>query len=261
MLFLGSLTLNAQQLDNIILYTGDTLRCNIIEMSNDEIKYRFPNEQMINVMNIFLMKEIVMASGRVIGYKVVPVLSESDWENVIVTDDERKAIGLKFIKSIKATSSVWRSLKESEGDKAYVELKKEAARNQCNVVVLFGDMTRSFNKWTGQNDIELRANIYRYPFVETLIDNWVEDVIKKPKGSYSRWGYEKYKDLDDAIKEITNTTPIVSVKSISSRIVTYGNAASECPEGEDKVEFTTAWNKLKKRFNNRISSFGIIIDE
>lgn len=254
-----------QRLDSLFLNNGDIVPCRITEASSSEVKYVYPDESLVNIVDMMQVKQVKLASGRVIkGQSVEPVLSEADWARVIVTNDENMAKGLKFVKTIKAKSSVWRGLSESESDKAYVELKKEAARYHCHLVVLVGDLTRSANYWTGQNDIELRANIYTYPFVEVSVnadwEAWRDSVIKNPYGSYNKTGYKRYgmlMDMIDGLTEDSSTNELAH--DIAYKIGIYKQVCdSFLPNSVDGEQFARAYGKLKKTLDKKMMKFNLL---
>ena len=258
----------SQELDRIILHSGDTIRCNVTELSSAEVKFRYPNESLLNVKNMMLVKEIRLASGRVIeGEKILPVFSEADWRRVIVTGDESLAEGLKYVATIKAKSSVWRSIAESESDKALVELKQEAARHQCHLAVLVGGYTRTANGWTAGGDVEMRANIYTYPFMDKLADvgtgDLMDQVTNRPGGSYSRIGYKAYRAIMDDIEKINEATFPDKLADISKRIDEYKEAVVACPDAavDDKQEFLRALYKLDRRFANMCKKYNLKISK
>lgn len=258
----------SQDLDRIILHSGDTIKCNVMELSSAEVRFRYPTESLVNVEKMVQVRRIELASGRVVeGEKIRPVLSEADWERVIVTGDESKADGLKYVATIKAKSSVWRSLKETESDKAFVELKQEAARHQCHLVVLVGGYTMGANMLTGQNDMEVRANIYTYPFIEKLLGKGtsalLDEVKENPLGSYDRLGYKEYRGIMDDIEVIDKNTAEDKIEGISDRIAKYRAVADACPDTErnDRGQFDTACCKLEKAFAKMCKKYNVVLPE
>lgn len=266
-LFAGFL-MNAQQpLDSLFLNNGDIVPCRITEASSSEVKYVYPNESLVNIVDMMQVKQVKLASGRIIkGQSVDPVLSEADWARVIVTSDENMAKGLKFVKTIKAKSSAWRGLGESESDKAYVELKKEAARYHCHLVVLVGDLTRSANYLTGQNDIELRANIYTYPFVEVSVnadwEAWRDSVIKNPYGSYNRTGYKRYKMIMDVIDGITEDSATDEVaQAIAEKMAIYKQVCDALLNSREQDYYMTAYRKLDTALAKKVRKYNLSLGD
>lgn len=259
-----ALSVWSQNLDRIILHSGDTIKCNVMELSSAEVKFRYPAESLVNVEKMVLVKRIELASGRVIeGEKIRPVLSEADWERVVVTGDASMADGLKLVASIKAKSSAWRGINESNGDKAFVELKQAAARQQCHLVVLVGGYTSNLNHWTGNNDMEVRANIYTYPFIERLNlksgDELLEEVSNRPVGSYGRVGYREYRKIMDDIEMIQGSAlSDEKIAGIFDRIKKYRKVADSCPKTEkyDDSQFKVACQKLEKEFAKKCKRYG-----
>lgn len=253
-----------QRLDSLFLNDGDIVPCKVTEMSSSEVKYVYPGESLVNIVDMMQVKQVKLASGRIIkGQSVEPVLSEADWARVIVTSDENMARGLKFVKTIKAKSSIWRSVKETESDKAYVELKKEAARYHCHLAVLIGGPTRSQNYWTGQNDVELRANIYTYPSAEHSVKSdweaWRDSVVKNPRGSYDKTGYTRYRmimDMIDGLTEDSSTNELAH--DIAYKIGIYKQVCdSFLLNSVDSEQFALAYRKLKKALDKKMMNLNL----
>lgn len=266
-LFAGFLMKAQQPLDSLFLNNGDIVPCRITEASSSEVKYVYPDESLVNIVDMMQVKQVKLASGRVIkGQSVEPVLSEADWARVIVTNDENMAKGLKFVKTIKAESSVWRGLGESESDKAYVELKKEAARYHCHLVVLVGDLTRSANYGTGQNDIELRANIYTYPFVEVSVnadwEAWRDSVIKAPYGSYDKTGYKRYKMIMDVIDGLTEDSATDdAARAIAEKIAIYKQVCDALLNSREQDYYMTAYRKLDTALAKKVRKYNLSLGD
>lgn len=266
-LLAGFLMKAQQPLDSLFLNNGDVVPCRITEASSSEVKYVYPDESLVNIVDMMQVKQVKLASGRVIkGQSVEPVLSEADWARVIVTNDENMAKGLKFVKTIKAESSVWRGLGESESDKAYVELKKEAARYHCHMVVLVGDLTRSANYWTGQNDIELRANIYTYPFVEVSVnadwEAWRDSVIKAPYGSYDKTGYKRYKMIMDVIDGLTEDSATDdAARAIAEKIAIYKQVCDALLNSREQDYYMTAYRKLDTALAKKVRKYNLSLGD
>lgn len=253
-----------QRLDSLFLNDGGIVPCKVTEMSSSEVKYVYPGESLVNIVDMMQVKRVKLASGRIIkGQSVEPVLSEADWARVIVTSDENMARGLKFVKTIKAKSSIWRSVKETESDKAYVELKKEAARYHCHLAVLIGGPTRSQNYWTGQNDVELRANIYTYPSAEHSVKSdweaWRDSVVKNPRGSYDKTGYTRYRmimDMIDGLTEDSSTNELA--QDIAYKIGIYKQVCdSFLLNSVDGEQFALAYRKLKKALDKKMMNLNL----
>nr|DAG23127.1 MAG TPA: hypothetical protein [Caudoviricetes sp.] len=251
-----------QRLDSLFLNDGDIVPCKVTASS--EVKYVYPGESLVNIVDMMQVKQVKLASGRIIkGQSVEPVLSEADWARVIVTSDENMARGLKFVKTIKAKSSIWRSVKGTESDKAYVELKKEAARYHCHLAVLIGGPTRSQNYWTGQNDVELRANIYTYPSAEHSVKSdweaWRDSVVKNPRGSYDKTGYTRYRmimDMIDGLTEDSSTNELAH--DIAYKIGIYKQVCdSFLLNSVDGEQFALAYRKLKKALDKKMMNLNL----
>lgn len=266
-LFAGFLMKAQQPLDSLFLNNGDIVPCRITEASSSEVKYVYPDESLVNIVDMMQVKQVKLASGRIIkGQSVEPVLSEADWARVIVTNDENMAKGLKFVKTVKAKSSAWRGLSESESDKAYVELKKEAARYHCHLVVLVGDLTRSANYWTEQNDIELRANIYTYPFVEVSVnadwEAWRDSVIKNPYGSYNKTGYKRYGMLMGMIDGLTEDSATDELaQAIAEKMAIYKQVCDALLNSREQDYYMTAYRKLDTALAKKVRKYNLSLGD
>lgn len=255
-----------QRLDSLFLNNGDIVPCKVTEMSSSEVKYVYSGESLVNIVDMMQVKRVKLASGRIIkGQSVEPVLSEADWARVIVTSDENMARGLKFVKTIKAKSSIWRSVKETESDKAYVELKKEAARYHCHLAVLIGSPTRSHNYWTGQNDVELRANIYTYPSAEHLVKSdweaWRDSVIENPCGSYNKTGYKRYDEIMNMIEELTEESATnEAAQAIARKMAIFKQVCDTLLNSKEQDYYITAYEKLDAVLAKKIRKYQLSLD-
>lgn len=256
-----------QRLDSLFLNNGDIVPCKVTEMSSSEVKYVYPGESLVNIEDMMQVKQVKLASGRIVKGRVVePVLSEDDWNKVIVTSDESLAKGLKFVKCITAESSSWDSAGGSESDRAYMELKKEAARNHCHLAVLVGDMTRVNSYFAGyrtNSGLKLRANIYTYPFVD-LSDKadweaWRDSVVKRPLGSYDRTGYARYSMLKRMIKYTTQENATrENLDGLVFKLNIYKQVRdSFLLNSEDGEQFALAYGKLKKALDRKMEKLYI----
>ena len=67
-----------QRLDSLFLNNGDMVLCKVTEMSSSEVKYVYPGESLVNIVDMMRVKQVKLASGRIIKGRVVePVLSET----------------------------------------------------------------------------------------------------------------------------------------------------------------------------------------
>lgn len=65
-----------QRLDSLFLNSGDIVQCKVTEMSSSEVKYVYPGESLVNIVDMMQVKRVKLASGRIIkGQSVEPVLS------------------------------------------------------------------------------------------------------------------------------------------------------------------------------------------
>lgn len=91
------------QVDIIVKLDNDSLRVEVTEVSYDEVKYKFPQENHNNVIAKNLVKKIYFASGRVedYGFEEPEVIKSClDYKKVKVTDLEDDTKGLEKLEKI-----------------------------------------------------------------------------------------------------------------------------------------------------------------
>lgn len=71
LLLLGSFLSYSQ--DTMVTWKGEIMIVNILKKSSSEVEYSYPNETMINVISISLIKEIKYSSGRKESFQAVEV--------------------------------------------------------------------------------------------------------------------------------------------------------------------------------------------
>ncbi|TZF85817.1 hypothetical protein FW774_01730 (plasmid) [Pedobacter sp. BS3] len=124
--------------DKIITHVGDTINCKVIEVLDNSIKYRYPDEDIVSSINKTQVEKINFASGRSqqITEKIV-VNGEEDWQKVIITNVADDVKGLKRKGEVygKALGG-WGAA--SNAKKVYMKaeerLKKEAAKLGAHII-------------------------------------------------------------------------------------------------------------------------------
>ncbi len=125
--------------DKIVKLNGDTINCKITEITDDNIKYNYEGEDLINNISKNIVKEIILKSGRIekINKRIV-INGEEDWEKVQITTIESDIDGLVKGEEIMAkASSGWSTTGQGKMQKkAMDKLKKQAAAKGYHIVLL-----------------------------------------------------------------------------------------------------------------------------
>ena len=131
--------------DKIITHANDTINCKVIETQEISIKYKYPNEDVINSISNNVVHKIIFSSGReqIISEKIV-INGEKDWEKVQITNLESEIIGLKKIKTFaeKAKGTTWTNQGKLE-KKVMTRIKKDAAKAGCHIVLILTENGKS----------------------------------------------------------------------------------------------------------------------
>ncbi|MCX8492376.1 MAG: hypothetical protein ORN54_15065 [Cyclobacteriaceae bacterium] len=138
--------------DFIITHKGESIKCNVTELTETAIKYKYEGEQVVNSISKNAVGEIKFASGRV--QKItdkVNVNSEADWERVQITQSEDDVEGLVRKKELLAKANAGTAFSKSTKveQRAIDKLKKEAAANGCHIILLSKSSDRT--NWSGQH--------------------------------------------------------------------------------------------------------------
>jgi hypothetical protein len=125
--------------DKIVKLSGDTIKCKIKEVTNENIKYSYEGEDLLSNISKNVVKEIILKSGRVQKFnKRVVINGEEDWENVKITTLESDIEGLVRGKEMMAkAASGWSFTGQGKMQKkAMNKLKKQAASKGYHIVLI-----------------------------------------------------------------------------------------------------------------------------
>jgi hypothetical protein len=125
--------------DKIVKLSGDTIKCKIKEVTNENIKYSYEGEDLLSNISKNVVKEIILKSGRVQKFnKRVVINGEEDWENVKITTLESDIEGLVRGKEMMAkAASGWGFTGQGKMQKkAMNKLKKQAASKGYHIVLI-----------------------------------------------------------------------------------------------------------------------------
>ncbi|MFC1733593.1 hypothetical protein ACFL6I_25115 [candidate division KSB1 bacterium] len=130
-------SMNAQ--DKIVKLSGDTINCNVSEITDNNIKYKYEGEDLINNISKNIVKEIILKSGRIEKFSERVVINgEEDWEKVQITTLESDIEGLvKGEEMMAKASSGWSTTGQGKMQKkAMDKLKQQAAAKGYHMVLL-----------------------------------------------------------------------------------------------------------------------------
>jgi hypothetical protein len=149
--------------DTIFTYANGNIICKITEVSSNAVKYKYPNEDIVNSLVYSEFSKIKLKSGRVInGKQRVLIEGEEDWEKVAVTSNPDDVQGLEKTMEISETSV--RSTEDG-----LIGLKRKAARIGCNAVLVTMNSMRTgssvaiANVAFHSNQDFIKGTAYKYP--------------------------------------------------------------------------------------------------
>jgi len=125
--------------DKIVKLSGDTINCKVKEITDDNIKFSYAGEDLLNNLSQNVVKEIIFSSGRIQKFSERVVINgEEDWEKVKITTLESDIEGLvKGEEMMAKASSGWSTTNQGKMQKkAMDKLKKQAAAKGYHMVLL-----------------------------------------------------------------------------------------------------------------------------
>ncbi len=128
---------NAQ--DKIVKLNGETITCKVSEITDDNIKYKYDGEDLLNNISKNVVQEIIFNSGRVQKFsKRIVINGEQDWKKVQITTLESDIEGLvKGEEMMAKAASGWSTTGQGKMQKkAMDKLKKQAAAKGYHIVFL-----------------------------------------------------------------------------------------------------------------------------
>lgn len=150
-------SINLFSQDTITTYSNEIIICKVVEILENNVKYKYINEDIISNISKNNFISIKLESGRIIvGNPRVSIIDENDWQKVIITREKSDISDLEKVAEIseKAVSSAgaYGNL-EIMKKKALVALKKKAAKLGCHIVLILEDNSRDGKtnqafKWT-----------------------------------------------------------------------------------------------------------------
>jgi len=125
--------------DKIVKLNGDIIVCKVSEITDDNIKFKYDGEDLLNNMSKNVVREIIFSSGRVQQFsKRIEINGIEDWEKVQITTLESDINGLvKGEEMMAKAASGWSTTGQGKMQKkAMDKLKKQAAEKGYHMVLL-----------------------------------------------------------------------------------------------------------------------------
>ncbi len=217
------------QRDTIFL-NNETIVCSIKEITEDAVRYTYPDEDLVNSIYKNSVQKIVLKSGRTQIFlestSFKPVKTIDDYQNVTITQIESEVKGLFKIGDVssKAKGTTTLSNQERVKERAYNKLKAEAAMMGANIVYLTHQRTEG-NKaggyWQAGSSAETNLSGVAYSSVilnfndfQSLIrDSRNFTTIEQAKlwssdSKFSKSNYQK----SFAIKKISNVNGSIMIE-------------------------------------------------
>lgn len=149
---LASIILKAQS--DTIYVNEEKIIANVKEITEDGVKFTYPNEELLNTLYKNSVNKIVFKTGRVQTFNesssFKTITNFEDYEKVTITQVQSEVLGLNKIGDVssKAVGTTVISNSEKVKDRAYNKLKMQAAMQGANIIYLT-DMRSQGNKWGG----------------------------------------------------------------------------------------------------------------
>lgn len=189
----------SQKMDTIITF-NKKITCKIKEISDENVKYMYPNEDVMISINKNRISKIILSSGRVESFVESSSFKEvngwKDWQKVSITVVNDEIDGLYKIGDVSSKVKAGSSLSNLNKikNKAMRKLKIRAAMMGANAIYMTSDHTEGhrYNGWTGDTntaEVLLTGIAYtnRVPKVEKFKDLMkrrttfrISEIIKMP---------------------------------------------------------------------------------
>jgi len=135
--------------DKIIKLTGESIFCKVTEITDDIIKYKSVDEDLIRNIQKEKVQKIIFETGKIEEViSRVEIKGEKDWDKVSVTNTEADVDGLFRGEEMKAktTSRILSANKSVLKMRTLEELKRKAAARGYHMVLLVNHKTRGFHR-------------------------------------------------------------------------------------------------------------------
>ncbi len=126
--------------DKIVTLSHDTLNVQVVESTDELVKFKYAKENAITSLNKGKVERILYESGRVEvcnAIKNIPTItSKDDWEKVIITFDAKDVLGLSKVGDVEGKSGVGGVMSVQGGENAMKDMKKDAAKMGAGIVLI-----------------------------------------------------------------------------------------------------------------------------
>ncbi len=132
--------------DTIFTTSNERIICVINKVNDKEITFSYPQEAFDNVITTNQILKIHFSSGRVQTFNNrIEIQGEQDWEKVIITKNESDINGLVRKGEVKSSinTATWGTFSDMAKltDKAYVKMKKQAAKMGAHIILCWSDQS------------------------------------------------------------------------------------------------------------------------
>ena len=251
-----SLSINIYAQTDSIFANQQVVLANVVEITEEAVKFRYPNEDLINSMYKNSIDKIVFKSGRSQTFQngnfTKIIKSIEDFESVSITQLESEVKGLFKISEISSRAVGKSSIAKVEvvKERAYRKLKIEAAMRGANTIYLMDQKTEG-NVWNAFPGAGHNAytNLSGIAYTNKLL-NYSE--FKNKIGSTAEFNVDKEYIMKKTRGDL-QTKPSKSILSILEIIEENGFIYIVGKINDVKRKF------LISRFDN--SSFGIYYED
>lgn len=230
----------AQEKLDSIYTTSEVLAVHVKEVTNEKVQFVYPEEEVVNTMEVGSIVKIVFKSGRTQTFSEVSsfrgVKNGLDWEYVTVIQNDRELKGLYQLDQVNAKAKAatgWGSVGKME-NRAKRKLLIETAMNGGNVVFLTQQNSSTRSQKSTSSSV-LGGVAYG-----SSVPNF--DAFKKIVESQDELRYVEKHALgvnSDDLKVATQTGEIISLTNIEkSGHMIYVNASIP---GEDETKFRVSY--------------------
>lgn len=125
--------------DVIVKLNGQQLNAKVTEVTGTDVKFKYPNEDLVNSVSKNLVQEIRFATGRTEPVSTrIEIFTEEDWPKVQVTTLEGDVAGLAKLGEVRAKANGATAFSNAAkvDERATEKLKREAAWLGAHIVLI-----------------------------------------------------------------------------------------------------------------------------
>lgn len=255
------------QMDTIYINTNK-IACNVKEVTQEAVKFVYPNEDIINTVYKNTVQRIVFKSGRVqsfaeaTSYKTVK--GAKDYDNVTFTFVQSEVNGLFKLGDVssKAKGTTTLSSMEKVKERAYKKVKIVAAMMGANIVYLTQNNT-SGNQMGGyfQSGKTTETNVAGVAYSNTLpsFDDFIKTIGSKTEFQCSQMYKMSQRDADYESDDYVKKVELIKVYNENGLIMMNAKIGEIENSVFRVVNFTSDKFTLMYKDGERIYNYVIII--